>query len=102
MKMALHQHDPKGLSSVQGLQRPPIQSCEMVIERTFRSALLAMRLHRNMCVQMVESAISLLTSVPTTLVHALNFFVSPTRPLMLLCTWNRDKGVDSGKWVSAL
>jgi hypothetical protein len=55
--------------------------------RTLRSV----RLHCDMCVQMVECAVGLFATIPTTLVHALDFFVSPPWALMLLCTWNRNK-----------
>jgi hypothetical protein len=51
---------------------------------------------------MVKSAISLLTSVPATFVHALDFFVSPTWPLVLLRAWNWNKRVNSRKWMSTL
>lgn len=54
------------------------------MRRTFRSALRAMRLHRDVSVQMVERAICLLASIPATLVHALDLFISPARALVLL------------------
>jgi hypothetical protein len=74
----------------------------MGIPHTFWGSLLAMRLHCNMRVQVVEGAIGLLTSIPSTFVHALDFFVSPARSLVLLCAWNWYKRVDGRKWVSAL
>jgi len=54
----------------------------------FRSALLAVRLHRDVRIQMVQSTVSLLATVPPTLVHAFNFFISPTWSLVLLCARN--------------
>jgi hypothetical protein len=101
-EMAQHQHDPKCLSSAQGFERPPVSHLDETIVRTFRSSLLAMRLHRNVCVQMVKGAIGLLTSIPATFVHALNFFISPTWPLVLLRTWDWNKGVNGGKRMSSL
>jgi hypothetical protein len=65
-----------------------------VIKHTFRSALLTMRLHRDVRVQMIERAIGLLAPVPATLVHALDLFIAPTRSLMLLRAWNRYERVD--------
>jgi len=54
----------------------------------FGSALLAVRLHRNVRIQMVQSAVSFLATIPSAFVHALNFFISPTWSLMLLCARN--------------
>jgi hypothetical protein len=65
-----------------------------VIKHTFWSALLTMRLHRDVRVQMIERAIGLLAPVPPTLVHALDLFVAPARSLMLLRAWNRYERVD--------
>ena len=58
---------------------------------TFGSAFLAVRLHGDMGVQVVKSAVSLLTPVPAALVHALDLFVPATGSLVLLRTGNRDK-----------
>ena len=55
---------------------------------TFRRALLAVRLHRNVRVQVVERSVRLFATVPTALVHPLNFLVAPPRPLVLLRTGN--------------
>lgn len=55
---------------------------------------MTVRLHRNMGVEVVQCAISLLAAIPTTLVHALDFFITSARALVLLGTRNRDKGVD--------
>lgn len=62
--------------------------------RTFGSALGAMRLHRNVRVQVVECSICLLAAVPTALVHALNLLVASARALVLLSARNGNKGVD--------
>lgn len=61
-----------------------------------------MRLHCDMRIQMVESAIGFFTAIPSALVHALNFFITPARSLVLLCTRDRDEGINCGKWVTAL
>jgi len=56
--------------------------------KLFWCSLLAMRLHCNMRVKMVQGTISFFAAVPTTLVHTLNFFVTPARSLVLLRAWN--------------
>jgi len=57
----------------------------------FRSTLVAVRLHSNMGIEMVQSAVCFFTSIPSTFVHALDFFVSSTRTLMLLGAGNRNE-----------
>ena len=69
---------------------------------TFRSALLSMRLHCYMCIEMVQCAIGLLTSLPSTLVHALNLLISATWTLVLLSTRDGDEGIHLRKFWSAL
>jgi hypothetical protein len=49
----------------------------------FGGALGAMRLHRDMGVQVVERAVRFFAAVESALVHALNLLVTPPRPLML-------------------
>jgi uncharacterized membrane protein YkgB len=61
---------------------------------TFRGSLLAMRLHCNMSVKMIQSAISFLTTVPSALVHALDFFISSAGTLVLLGARDGDEGVN--------
>lgn len=61
-----------------------------------------MRLHSHVRVQMVERPIRLFASIPPTLIHALNFFVSPSRTLVLLCAWNWDKRIHGRKRVTTL
>jgi len=58
---------------------------------TFRSSFLPVSLHGHMGVQVVQRAICLLAPVPTALVHALNFFISSSRSLVLLGARNGDK-----------
>ena len=53
-------------------------------KHTFRCTLLTVRLHSNVRIEMVQRAISLLTAVPSTLIHALDFFVASSRTLVLL------------------
>ena len=55
---------------------------------------MTVRLHGDVGVQVVKSAVGLLTSVPAALIHALDLFVPATGSLVLLRTGNRDKGVD--------
>lgn len=71
-------------------------------QHTFRCALLPMRLHGDMRIQMIQGTIRLLTSLPPALVHSLDFFVAATRALVLLGTRNRDKGIDLGQRVRIL
>ena len=47
-----------------------------------------------MGIQMIQCAISLLAAVPTTLVHALDFFVTSSRTLVLLGTRDRDERIN--------
>lgn len=61
---------------------------------TFGGSLRAVRLHGDMCIQVVERAICLLATIPPALVHSLNFFISTARSLVLLSTWNRNEGID--------
>jgi len=61
-----------------------------------------MRLHSHVSVQVVQSTISLLAAVPTTLVHALDFFVAPPGTLVLLCARNGHERVNGGERVAAL
>jgi hypothetical protein len=56
--------------------------------RTFWCSLGTVRLHCDVRVQMVQSAVSLFTSVPATLVHSLDLLVTSARSLVLLRTWD--------------
>ena len=53
-----------------------------------------MRLHSDMRVQVIERAICLLTTLPTTLVHSFDFFISTAGALVLLGTGNGNEGID--------
>ena len=53
-----------------------------------------MGLHGDMGVKVIQSTISLLTAIPSTLVHALDFLVSAAGALVLLGTGDRDEGVN--------
>jgi uncharacterized membrane protein YkgB len=55
---------------------------------------LTVRLHGDMSIEMVQCTISLLATIPSTLVHALDFFISSTGALVLLGTRNRNERVD--------
>jgi len=55
---------------------------------------LAVRLHGDMSVEMIQGAIGLFTTIPATLIHALDLFISSTGTLVLLSTWDRDEGVN--------
>ena len=61
-----------------------------------------MRLHRDMSIQMVQSAIRLLAAIPSALVHALNFFIPPAWSLVLLRAWDWDERVDSRQRMTTL
>ena len=74
-----------------GVDKEKKKKSEYYAYLTFGSAFLAMRLHGDMGVQVVKSAVSLLTPVPAALVHALDLFVPATGSLVLLRTGNRDK-----------
>jgi hypothetical protein len=50
-----------------------------------------MALHGNVGVEVIQCTIRLLTSIPTTLVHTLDFFISATGALVLLSAWDGDK-----------
>ena len=59
-----------------------------------------MALHGDMGIQMVQCSVSLLASIISTLVHALNLFVAAARALMLLGTGNGNEGVNLRKRMS--
>ncbi len=61
-----------------------------------------MPLHGDVRVQMVQSAIRLLTSIPPAFVHALNLFVAPPRALVLLRSGYGHEGVHCGKRMTTL
>lgn len=63
-------------------------------EHTFRCTLEPVRLHGDMSIEMVQCAVCLFASIPTTLVHTLDFLVSSSRSLVLLRTGNGNEGVD--------
>lgn len=67
----------------------------------FWGSLRTVRLHRDVRIQVIEGAIRLFTTLPATLVHALNLFIAPTRSLVLLRTWNWNEGVHRRKWMAA-
>ena len=69
---------------------------------TFRSTLLPVRLHCYVRVQVIQCAIRLFTSLPSTFVHSLNFFVAAARALVLLSAWNGNEGVDLRERVRIL
>jgi hypothetical protein len=52
-----------------------------------------MRLHGHMSIQVVQSAIGLFTTMPATLVHALDLFITSSGPLVLLRTGNGNEGI---------
>lgn len=60
------------------------------------------RLHRDMCVEVVKRAVRLFAPVPTTFIHALDFLVASARALVLLGARDGDEGVDGGEGVAAL
>ena len=58
---------------------------------TFGGPLLTVSLHRHMGIQVIQRSVSLLTSIPTALIHALNFLIPSSRSLVLLGARNRDE-----------
>lgn len=71
-------------------------------QRTFGSSLLSMRLHGDVGIEMVQSAVGLFATVPATLVHALNLLVSSSRTLMLLRSGDGHERVNLWKIKFAL
>ena len=71
-------------------------------EHTFRCTLLPVRLHRHVCIEVVQGAICLLTALPPTFIHALDFFIAATRSLVLLSAGDWDEGIYLGQWVRLL
>lgn len=71
------------------------QSCAQYVGGlTLGGALLAVRLHGDMSVEMVQSAVGLFATIPATLVHALDFFIAAPGALVLLGAGNRYERVD--------
>jgi hypothetical protein len=68
---------------------------------TFRGALSAVRLHRDVGIEMVEGAVGLLAALPAALVHALDLLVAAARALMLLGAGDGNERVD-GRELRAL
>lgn len=71
-------------------------------QRTFGSPLLSVRLHSDVGVEMVQSAVGLFATIPATLVHALNFFIPSSRTLMLLRAGDRHERINLLKIKFAL
>ena len=61
-----------------------------------------MRLHGDVCVQVVQCPIGFFATIPSALVHTFNFFISTPGPLMLLRARNRDKRVDGRQRMAPL
>ena len=61
-----------------------------------------MRLHRNVGIEVVQCAIGLFTSIPSTFVHALDFLVATAGALVLLGARDGDEGVDLRERVGLL
>ena len=64
------------------------------IRRTFWGALLPVRLHRDVRVQVVQRAVGLFAPLPAAFVHPLDLFVSSARALVLLGARDGHKRVD--------
>jgi hypothetical protein len=69
---------------------------------TFWSSFCAVRLHCYMRIQVVQRPVRLLASVPTALIHPLNFFIASSRSLVLLRSRNRNKRVHGRQRMTAL
>lgn len=61
-----------------------------------------MGLHCHVRIQVIQRAICLLAPVPTALVHSFDLFISTSRAFVLLCAWNRNKGINGREWMAAL
>lgn len=60
----------------------------------FWGAFGSVRLHGHMRIQMVQRAVSLLATLPATLVHALDFFITTAGSLVLLSAGDGHERVD--------
>lgn len=56
-----------------------------------------MRLHGDVSIEMVQSTVSLLAAVPSTLVHALDLLITTSGAFVLLCARNRNEGINLRK-----
>lgn len=65
-------------------QRKGQETMARYSQHTFGSSLLSVGLHGDVGVEMVQSAVGLFTTVPATLVHALDLLISSSRTLVLL------------------
>lgn len=63
----------------------------VLVKHTFRRSLGAVRLHRDVRIQVIQRAISLLAPLEAALVHSFDLFISSTWALVLLSAWNRNK-----------
>lgn len=71
-----------------------IEQGDQIVLLTFRLSLGTVALHSHMRVQMIECAVCFLTTIPSTRVQPLDFFVAPSLPLMLLHVRNWDEQID--------
>lgn len=55
---------------------------------------MAMGLHGNVSIEMVQSTVGFFAAIPPTLIHALDFFVATARSLVLLGAGNRNERVN--------
>lgn len=95
----------KVLSRVKYAVKQGIKNRETMVrysQRTFGSSLLAVRLHGDVGVEMVQSAIGLFATIPAALVHALNLLVPSSGTLVLLRAGNGHKGVNLLKFKFGL
>ena len=69
---------------------------------TFGSTFIPMRLHRHMRIQMIQRAVRLLASLPSTLVHSFDLFISTTWALVLLRARDGNEGVHLGQRMRTL
>ena len=89
--MAHHQHNPNA-SLARQADKDNLNTAKCCNSRerirTFRCSLRTVRLHCDVRVQVVQSAVCLFASIPAALVHAFNLLVAAARPLVLLRTWD--------------
>ena len=61
---------------------------------TFRSSFLTMSLHCDVCIQVIKCTVCLFAILMSTLVYAINFFISTSRAFRLLSPWDWYEGID--------
>lgn len=85
--MPASQHSKQPVAIKSRVRAEHVGICGLTLGYSF----VAMRLHGDVGVQVVQSAIGLLATLPAALIHALDFLVAASRTLVLLRTWDGHK-----------